>query len=173
MCIYHLTKPKILFITFHGGNTIYKKVECLNLLNPLIVRVWVGLNRKLWTKRMNTTLNNIIKEELQKLLVVGFIYPIQDNQWVCPLVIVQKKIGKWWICVDYKELNKATQKDHFPLPLIDQVLNTLAGKKLLSFLDIYRGYNQIQISPEDNDKPLLLAFGEPSHTNSFHLASVM
>jgi len=57
--------------------------------------------------------------ELQKNLDVNFIYPISDSKWVSPLVMVPKKNGKWRICVDYKELNKATQKDHFPLPFID------------------------------------------------------
>ena len=66
--------------------------------------------------------------------------------------MVPKKNGKWRICVDYRELNKATQKDHFPLPFIDQVLDTLVGKKLFSFLDGFSGYNQIQIAPEDQDK---------------------
>jgi len=92
---------------------------------------------------MNPTLKNIFKEELQKLLDVGFIYPISDSQWVSPLVMVAKKNGKWRICVDYRELNKATQKDHLPSPFIDQVLDTLAGKKFFSFLDGFSGYNQI------------------------------
>jgi hypothetical protein len=103
-------------------------------------------------RRMNPALKNVVKEELQKLLDVGFIYPISDSQWVSPLVMVPKKNGKWRICVDYRELNKATQKDHFPLPFIDQVLDTLAGKKFFSFLDGFSGYNQIQIAPEDQDK---------------------
>ena len=54
--------------------------------------------------------------------------------------------------VDYRELNKATKKDHFPLPFIDQVLDTLASKKYFSFLDGYSSYNQISIAPEDQDK---------------------
>ena len=103
-------------------------------------------------RRMNLALKDIVKEELQKLLDVGFIYPISDSEWVSPLVLVPKKNGKWRICVDYRELNKATKKDHFPLPLIDQVLDGLAGKKLFSFLDGFSGYNQIQISPKDQDK---------------------
>ena len=69
-----------------------------------------------------------------------------------PLIIVLKKNDKWRVCVDYRELTKATQKDHFPLPFIDQVLDTLSGKKLFSFLDGFSGYNQIQIAPEDQDK---------------------
>ena len=100
-------------------------------------------------RRLNPHIKDIVKEELQKLLDVNFIYPIADSKWVSPLVLVPKKNGKWWICIDYRELNKATQKVHFPLPFIDQVLDTLAGKKFFSFLDGFSGYNQIQIALED------------------------
>ena len=75
-----------------------------------------------------------------------------NNQWVSPLVVVPKKNGKWCICVGYRELNKATLKDYFPLPFIDQVLDTLAGKEYFSFLDGFSGYNQISIATEDQDK---------------------
>ena len=98
---------------------------------------------------MNPNLRDIVKEEIQKFLKAGFIYPISDNEWVSPLVIVPKKNGKWRVCVDYRELSKATQKDHFPLPFIDQVLDTLSGKKFFSFLEGFSEYNQIQIAPED------------------------
>jgi hypothetical protein len=94
-------------------------------------------------RRMNPTLKDIVKEELQKLLRANLIYPISDSQWVSPLVIVPKKNGKWRICVDFRELNKATHRDYFPLPFIDQVLDTLSGKKYFSFLDGFSGYNQI------------------------------
>jgi len=97
-------------------------------------------------------LKDVVKDELQKLLDVNFICPISDSKWVSPLVVVPKKNGKWCICVNYRELNKATQKDRFPLPFIDQVLDTLASKKFFSFLDSFSGYNQIQIAPEDQDK---------------------
>jgi hypothetical protein len=97
-------------------------------------------------------MRDIVKGELQKSLDVGFIYPIFDSKWVSPLVIVTKKNGKWCICFDYRELSKATMKDYFPLPFIDQVLDTLAGKKYFSFLDGFIGYNQIQITPEDQEK---------------------
>ena len=65
-------------------------------------------------RRMNPNVRDIVKEEIQKLLEAGFIYPILDSEWVSPLIIVPKKNGKWRVCVDYREINKATQKDHFP-----------------------------------------------------------
>ena len=102
---------------------------------------------------MNAALKYIVKKELQKLLTVGFIYPISNRKWVPPLVVVPKKVtGKWRICVDFRELNKATLKNYFPLPFIDQALDTLSGKQYFSFLDGYSGYNQILIAPEDQDK---------------------
>ena len=95
---------------------------------------------------------------MQKLLNVNFIYPISDSQWVSPLVIVPKKNGKWRVCIDYRELNKATLKYHFPFSFIDQVLDTLAGKKYFSFLDCFSGYNQIQVAPKDQDKTTFTYF---------------
>jgi hypothetical protein len=100
-------------------------------------------------RRMNPTFKDIVKEELQELLQANLIYPISDSQWVSPLVIVPKKNGKWRVCVDFRELNKETHRDYFPLPFIDQVLDTLSGKKYFTFLDGFSGYNQIQIAPED------------------------
>lgn len=94
-------------------------------------------------RRLNLHLKDIVKEELQKLLEVNFIYPISNSKWVSPLGVVPKKNGKWHICVDYRELNKATPKDHFPLPFIDQLLYTLARKQLFSFLNGFSGDNQI------------------------------
>jgi hypothetical protein len=117
---------------------IYIKEDCRPICQP--------------QQRMNPNLKEILKEELRKLLNAGFIYPILDNGCVSPLVIVPKKNGKWRVCVDYRALNKATQKDHFPLPFIDQVLDSLSGKKFFSFLDGFSGYNQIKIAPQDQDK---------------------
>lgn len=93
---------------------------------------------------MNPNLRKL--DKLQKLLNVNFIYPISDSQWVSPLMFVPKKNGKWRVCIAYRELNKATLKDHLPLPFIDQVLDTLVGKKYFSFLDGFSGYNHIQLA---------------------------
>ena len=68
------------------------------------------------------------------------------------MVFPNKVTEKWHICVDFREINKATLKDYFPFPFIDQVLDTLYGKQYFSFIDGYSGYNQILIAPEDQDK---------------------
>jgi hypothetical protein len=101
---------------------------------------------------MNPSLEDIVKEQLQKILHVNFIYYISDSKWVSPLVIFHKNNGKWRICVDFRELNKATYRDYFPFPFIDQVLDTLSRKRYFFFLDGFSGYNQIQIAPEDQEK---------------------
>ena len=123
---------------------------------------------------MNPALKDIVKEELQKLLTTGFIYPIFDSKWVSPLVVVPNEIaGKWRICVDFRELNKATLKDYFSLPFINQVLDTLSSKQYFSFLDRYSGYNHILIAPEDQEETNLHALSERILIEFFHLAYVM
>eukprot|EP00253_Pinus_taeda_P034284 PITA_34284 len=88
-------------------------------------------------KRMNPALEDIVKEEMQKLLDAGFIYPILDSEWVSPLVLVPKKNGKWRICVDYKELRKSTKKDHSPYPSLTKCSMAWQGRSsFLSQMDL-------------------------------------
>ena len=93
-----------------------------------------------------------VKQEIDKLLDVGFIYPIDNSEWVSPIVIVLKKNGEIRVCVDYRKLNVATKKNHFPLPFIDIVLDKVASQQLYSFLDGFSGYNQVNIHPYDQSK---------------------
>ena len=67
-------------------------------------------------------------------------------------LIPTRLVSGWRVCMDYRWLNKATRKDHFPLPFIDQMLDRLAGKDLYCLLDGCSGYNQIAIAPEDQEK---------------------
>ncbi|KAK8619596.1 hypothetical protein V6N13_135878 [Hibiscus sabdariffa] len=115
-------------------------------------------------------MKDVVRKEILKWLDAGIIYPISDSEWVSPVQCVPKKGGVtvitneknelipsrtvtgWRVCMDYRKLNKATRKDHFPLPFIDQMLDRLAGKSFYSFLDGYSGYNQIAIAPEDQSK---------------------
>lgn len=79
-------------------------------------------------------------------------------------LILARTVTGWRICMDYRKLNKATRKDHFPLPFIDQMLDRLAGRDYYCFLDSYSGYNQIAIAPEDHEKT---TFTCPYDTFSF------
>nr|GEV59280.1 reverse transcriptase domain-containing protein [Tanacetum cinerariifolium] len=121
-------------------------------------------------RRVNPKIHDFIKQEVIKLLDAGFIYPISDSPWVSPVHCVPKKGGftivenedneliltrlvtGWRVCIDYRKLNEATLKDHFPLPFMDQMLERLAGNHYYCFLDGFSGYFQILIDPKDQDK---------------------
>ena len=101
---------------------------------------------------MNPQLQLVVKAELEKLLQAGFIKPVEITDWVSPMVIVKKKNRKYRVCIDYRKLNQNTQKDHFPLPFINTILEEVAGHELYTFMDGYSGYNQISIHPGDYHK---------------------
>ena len=103
-------------------------------------------------RRMNPRMQLIVKAELERLLQAGFIKPVEITDWVSPMVLVKKKNGKIRVCINYRALNKRTQKDHFPLSFINTILDEVAGHELYTFMDGYSGYNQISIAPEDHHK---------------------
>ena len=93
-----------------------------------------------------------VKEEIQKQLSVGFLSVVEYLEWLANVVPVPKKNGKVRVCVDFRDLNKASPKDDFPLPHIDMLVDSTAGHPMLSFMDGYSGYNQILMAPEDMEK---------------------
>ncbi|GJR07487.1 reverse transcriptase domain-containing protein [Tanacetum coccineum] len=121
-------------------------------------------------RRVNLKIHDVIKKEVEKLLDARLIYPISDSPWVSPVHCVPKKGGftvvendeneliptrlvtGWRVCIDYRKLNEATRKDHFPLPFMDQMLERLAGNEYYCFLDGFSGYFQIPIDPHDQEK---------------------
>ncbi len=86
------------------------------------------------------------------MLIARFIQFVKEATWLSPIVIVPKKNGKLRICIDFRKLNAATKKDPYPLPFIDEVLNTVVGYEAYSFLDGYSTYHQISIGLEDKYK---------------------
>ena len=118
-------------------------------------------------RRLNPIMKEKVRKEVLKLLEAGLIYPISESSWVSPVQVVPKKGGMtvvkndrderiptravtgWRMCIDYRKLNEATRKDHYPLPFMDQMLERLVGKSLYCFLDGYSGYNQIAVDPQD------------------------
>ena len=85
--------------------------------------------------------DNAIKEEVQKLTVVKFIQEVYYPDWLVNVVMVKKANGKWRMCVDFTDLNRACPKDSYPFPCIDQLIDSTVGHKLLSFMDAFSGYN--------------------------------
>ncbi|KAL2251529.1 UNVERIFIED_CONTAM: Retrovirus-related Pol polyprotein from transposon [Sesamum indicum] len=93
-----------------------------------------------------------IQTEVDKLLEAKHIRPVQYPEWLANVVLVPKPNGKWCLCIDFTNLNKACPKDPFPLPRIDLLVDSTSGCEMLSFLDAYQGYNQISLAPEDQEK---------------------
>jgi len=102
-------------------------------------------------RKFNEEKRQAIKDETQKLLAAGHIREIQYPEWLANVVLV-KSSGKWRMCVDFTDLNKACPKDSYPLPSIDALVDSASGCKLLSFLDAFSGYNQIKMHPMDEEK---------------------
>jgi hypothetical protein len=121
-------------------------------------------------RRLTHAMREVVKKEVIKLLDAGIIYPVPHSEWVSPVhcvpkkggltvvknekneLILQRTVTGWRMCIDYCKLNKATKKDHFPLPFIDEMLERLANHAYFCFLDGYLGFMQILIHPDDQHK---------------------
>ena len=121
-------------------------------------------------RQLNLRVWEAVKEEILKWLNAEIIYPIFDSQWVSPVHVAPKKAGvtvttnekgeeiqtrlptKWRVCIDYRKLNSANKKDHFPLAFINQIVDQLARSNYFYFHDGYLGYNQIATHPDDQEK---------------------
>jgi hypothetical protein len=100
-------------------------------------------------RRQSIERQDFIREEVRKLLHAGFIEEVHHPVWLANPVIVLKANGKLQMCIDYTNLNKACPKDPYTLPRIDQIVDSTSGCDLLSFLDAYSGFHQIQMSRQD------------------------
>ena len=126
-------------------------------LNPTIVQHHLPIlpharpiKQKL--RRLHPRWSLQVKEEIQKQLRVSFLSVVEYHEWLANVVSVPKKDGKVRVCVDFGDLNKASPKDDFPLPLIDMLVESTIGHPMLSFMDGFSGYNQILMVPEDMEK---------------------
>ena len=93
-----------------------------------------------------------INEEVGKLLQANAIREVEYPEWLATVVLVKKANGKWWLCIDFIDINRACPKDSFPLPRIDLIVDAMAGYELLSFMDAFSSYNQISMDPSDQEK---------------------
>ncbi|RDY14327.1 hypothetical protein CR513_00605, partial [Mucuna pruriens] len=115
-------------------------VEHMLPLIPNAIVVWQQ------QRRMKPEVALKIKEE------VGFLAVAEYPQWVANIMLVPKKDGKVRVCVDYKDLNRASPKDNFPLPHIDLLVDNTTQHSCYSFMDGFSRYNQIRMAPEDKEK---------------------
>jgi hypothetical protein len=100
-----------------------------------------------------------VNKEVEKMLAAGFIRPCRYAEWISSVVPVQKKDGRWRVCVDFRDLNRATPKDEYPMPVAETLIIAATGHKMLSFMDGNTGYNQIFMAPEDIHKTAFRVLG--------------
>jgi hypothetical protein len=101
-------------------------------------------------RRYNPLMYDQIKEEIDRLLKANFIRPYRYAEWISNIVPMEKKgSGKIRVCIDFRNLNRATTKDEYHMPIADMLINDASGHKVLSFLDGNAGYNQIFMAKED------------------------
>ena len=106
---------------------------------------------------------DVIKDEVVKFKRAGAIKEVFYPEWLANTVVVKKKSGKWWVCVDFTDLNKACLKDPFPMPRIDQLVDATAGHPRMSFLNAFQGYHQIPLALEDQEKTAFMTL-----TGNYH-----
>lgn len=166
---------KLLHILRKYPTTLGYNITDLKRISPSVCMHRIMLEEDCKTsrehqRRLNPIMSEVVKKEVMKLLEAGIIYTISDSKWVSPVHVVPKKGGVivienekgetitkhiesgWRMCIDYRKLNKATRKDHFPLPFIDQMLERLVRNSHFCYLDGYSGFFQIPIHPDDQEK---------------------
>jgi hypothetical protein len=119
-----------------------------------IIEHGLGINpsvrpRKQRLRKMSDEKTKATKAEVHRLLEANFIEPIAYPTWLANVVMVQKKSGKWRMCINFTSLNKACPKDNFPLPWIDKIVDSAAGCEVMSLLNFFFGYHQIYMKEED------------------------
>ncbi|CAL2256435.1 unnamed protein product [Prunus armeniaca] len=111
-------------------------------------------------RRMSMDIELKVKEEIERLLKAGFIRPAIYADWLANIVLVLKrKIGVVRICVDYRNLNEASPKDEYPMPMAYMLVDGAAHNQMLSFMDGNAGYNQIMVAEEDIHKTAFMCLG--------------
>ena len=109
-------------------------------VNPLIAP------KKQPPRRPSKEHAEVVWKEMARLKQVMAIKEVFYPEWLVNTVVVKKKSGKWRVCVDFTDLNKACPKDPFPMPKIDQLVDATVGHPRISFLDAFQGYHQIPLA---------------------------
>jgi hypothetical protein len=113
---------------------------------------------------MRTEVLEEVKKEIEKMLEAGFIRPCRYAVWISSIIPVQMKDDRWRVCMDFRDLNRATPKDEYPMLIAETLISAAVGNKILNFMDGNTGYNQIFMAPEDIHKT---AFRVPGDVGLF------
>ena len=103
-------------------------------------------------RRSSKDHSDVVKDEVIKLKQAGAIKEVFYLKWLANILVVKKKNGKWRVCVDFTDLNKACPIDPFLMPLIHQLVDATVGHPRISFLDAFQGYHQIPLALSDQEK---------------------
>ena len=94
----------------------------------------------------------VIEKEIQKLLKAKIIIPLRYSKWIANLVVIRKKNGEIRLCVDFRNMNKCSKKDNYPLPKMEHLLQRVSRASVMSFLDGFSRYNKVAMHPDDQEK---------------------
>ena len=103
-------------------------------------------------RRINPVVMPLIGKEIKNMYDAKIIVPLRYSKWVSNIVPTRKKIGEIRLCIDFRNLNKVSLKDNYPLPKMDHILQKVVGSSRIFLLDGFLGYNQILVHPDDQDK---------------------
>jgi hypothetical protein len=106
--------------------------------------------------------------QLKELLDLGLIHP-SVSPWGAPIIFIRKKDRSWRLCIDYHQLNKATIKNQYPLPRIDDLFDQMKGAMVFSKIDLRSGYHQLRIKVTDN----ILIYSRMTEEHDEHLRLVL
>ena len=147
---------KSLLIHFlkHNKDVFTWKQEDMGGIDPAIITHRLNVSpsfKPVKKKRRSFTpeRQKVINEEVDKLLQACAIREAEYPEWLVNVVLVKKTNGKWRLCIDFTDVNRACPKDSFPLPRIDLIVDATAGHELLSFMDAFSGFNQISMDPDE------------------------
>ena len=117
----------------------YNIVRLRNFLSLRIKKRFLCV--KIFREQFSPERNKVINNEFDNTLKTRKISEVKYPDWLANVVVVEKKNGKWRVCIDFTDLNKACPKDPFPLPYIDVMVDATTAHELLTFMNAYSGYN--------------------------------
>ncbi|KAL0445067.1 UNVERIFIED_CONTAM: Retrovirus-related Pol polyprotein from transposon.6 [Sesamum latifolium] len=151
------TKEEIILCLQHNADIFAWAPQDLEGIDPKVITYHLNIDPsikpvKQKKRHFGPGKDKVIQAEVDKLMAMGHIEEIEFPEWLSNVVLVPKPGGKWRMCIDFRDLNKSCPKDFYPLPRIDQLVDSTSDCELLSMMDALQGYHQIMFAPEVRKK---------------------